>query len=749
MKQSLSIKIEGLVQGVGFRPFVWKLATSLSLAGCVQNNPDGVHIRLEGDTNRIKQFLDLLQTNPPPLAKIISIQTETAELQNMQDFQIQHSETAGDFSTHIMPDMSLCADCRSELLNPADRRYHYPFINCTNCGPRFSIIQNLPYDRAATSMSVFDMCAECAAEYNNPADRRYHAQPVACPACGPRIIPMLPDGTAIERPWRVVWQDALEQGRIVAIKGIGGFHLACNALDETAAHLLRTRKQRESKPFAIMTPDLDWVRSVCRLAAEEEKLLTSRERPIVILKVKNDFPALKYIAPGLDTLGIMIPYSPLHELLVAFTDTPLVMTSANYSSEPMIHTNQDALCKLQDLADVFLMHNRDIVNRCDDSVCISTNNHFFVTRPGRGIAPFSINCKNAQEAVAFGADLKNTFAVVHHDRVSISQYIGDLEHPGTQNILMTNVNRHLDFFKIKPQVVIHDLHPDYFSTRLATRFARDKNVPAIAVQHHHAHLAAGHAEYGLAGKAIGFALDGTGYGTDGTIWGGEIMVFDRQQFRRELHLKPVCLPGGDMAVKHPQRMLIAYLHQAGLFAAAKDFLAFSPDCDGILQMITLGVNCPLTSSTGRLFDAVSCLLGICNVQTYDGEAAMRLEAAASPHEIETLPYTINEKTIDCSLMFAHLLQHMQHEVPADVLAGRFHNMLADIIFDCAERLTKKHGSLPLVFAGGVFQNRLLVEKILTHKKAADHKLFFCSYPNDSGIALGQAFVGISNVKSDE
>lgn len=745
-REAIIVKVEGIVQGVGFRPFIWKLAKSLSLAGNVQNNPDGVRIWVEGNAFHIKEFLSRLQKNPPPLAKILSIQTEVVSLKNLQDFTIQESTSTGDFSTHIMPDISLCIDCHKELFDPSNRRYHYPFINCTNCGPRFSIIKKLPYDRATTSMSGFNMCPDCAAEYSDPADRRYHAQPVACPICGPQVVPLLPDGTEIKKPWQEVWKNTIEQGQVVALKGIGGFHLACNALDEQAAAVLRSRKQREAKPFAIMTPDIEWIKSVCWLSEAEEKLLCSRECPIVILRLKKDFPALQHIAPGLDTLGIMVPYSPLHEILFDVLNIPMVMTSANYSNEPMIHTNHIALHKLRAFADVFLMHNRDIVNRCDDSVCTCIQSHSFVIRPGRGVAPFPISCKNVVQSLAFGADMKNTFAVSHHDRISVSQYIGDLEHPEAQQILLSNINQQLDFFKANPEFVMHDLHPDYFSTRLACRFAQEKNISAFATQHHHTHLAAGHAEHGITGKAIGFAFDGTGYGTDKTIWGGEVMLFDRSEFNREYYLKPVSLPGGDIAVKHPDRMLVSYLLDTGLLDKVKETRFILSNWDDIVQMIMLGINCPKTSSAGRLFDAVACLLGVCSIQTYDGEAAMKLEAVASKNESGSFPFEINGKTVDCTAMFNALLEQVENSIPVDILAGRFHNTLVEILFDCGKRLIHKYGDLPWVFSGGVFQNRLLIEKILSYRDAHKYKLFFSTYPNDSGISLGQAIIGINSYK---
>lgn len=738
------ITVEGIVQGVGFRPFIWKLARSLALAGSVRNNPDGVRICLEGHPARIEEFLSRLANEPPPLARISATRVTAAVPRGLQGFEIQTSTAGGDFSTRVMPDVALCDDCRAELLDPGDRRYRYPFINCTNCGPRFSIIQGLPYDRAATSMAGFQMCPDCAAEYADPADRRYHAQPIACPACGPQMTALLPDGSAIKGPWERAWEDAIRKGRVVAVKGVGGFHLACNALDEQATGLLRRRKHREAKPFALMIADLDWVKSVCEITAAEQRLLCSRERPIVLLQIRRPFPALRHIAPGLATLGVMLPYAPLHVLLCAAVGVPLVMTSANYSSEPMIHTNRAALDRLAGLADLFLVHNRDIANRCDDSVCMCVDSRTMVIRPGRGIAPFAITCRSPQAVLAFGADMKNTFAVARHGRITLSQYIGDLEHPEAQELLLSNVEKHLQFFKTEPGLIVHDLHPDYFSTRIASAFARRRTIPALAVQHHHAHLAAAHVEHGLDGRAIGFAFDGTGYGADGTVWGGEVMVFDRNEFHRELFLRPMPLPGGDSAVRQPERMLLSYLLHAGLLEQASSMGVLTPGCDAIVRMIQCNINSPLTSSSGRLFDAVACLLGACRAQTYDGEAAMRLEALASPDEQGLLPFAVSDTVVDCAPLFEALLEGLARGTPAETLAGRFHNTMAEIIVACGERLAERCGDLPWVFAGGVFQNRLLVEKLLRHRRARQHRLCFSAYPNDSGIALGQAAIGIAH-----
>ncbi|VGO12948.1 Carbamoyltransferase HypF [Pontiella desulfatans] len=710
----LAIHITGIVQGVGFRPWVWQTANRLGLAGTVRNNFDGVHIELYGDP---EPFLAALQSHPPPLARIDSITTREHRTPDCPSgFRIVESEIHGEALQRISPDIAICDDCRTELFEPMNRRHRYPFINCVNCGPRFTIIENLPYDRPQTSMRTFGMCPACNAEYTNPSDRRYHAQPIACPECGPR---MEPDN------WEEVWLESMEQGRIVAVKGIGGFHLACDALNTAAVSTLRKRKGREAKPFALMVPDLEWVKTICIVSPEEERLLRCRERPIVLLKMNDvgraSLPA--QIAPGLDTLGVMLPYSPMHELMFDRFPHPVVMTSANYSAEPMIHTNAAARKKLADIADVFILHNRDIVNRCDDPVCAVHGNQTIVLRPGRGVAPVSMPCDSVPCILAYGADLKNTFALAHHGQATLHPYVGDLENPETQLVLEQAIQRELDCFRLKPDLVVHDLHPDYFSTQQAIAFAKKNKVPSVAVQHHHAHLVGAYA-----GKAIGFAFDGTGFGTDGTIWGGEVLLYDAENFERKFQLRPFALPGGDAAVKDPRRVadsLLLQLQDRPTFLSAQ---------------IKAGINCPMTSSMGRLFDAVSCMLGICEKPTFDGEAAMRLEAVADGSECGDLAFEIKDGQIDWRPMILDLLDELEKGVTPAVLAARFHNTLAEIVYCCGKQLAGKHGRLPWVFAGGVFQNRLLVERI-KRIVGNEFELLFSTYPNDSGLAVGQAMIG--------
>ncbi|MBC8206160.1 MAG: Sua5/YciO/YrdC/YwlC family protein [Kiritimatiellales bacterium] len=1023
-----TIQIKGIVQGVGFRPHVWKLATGLGLTGFVRNDSDGVTIRIEeGDAER---FIEELKSNPPPLSKITEIITfieprmnppspkasaGQATNEREEGFRIVESEEGAEKSVQISPDISICEDCLRELFDPADRRHGYPFINCVNCGPRYSIINALPYDRPNTSMAEFELCSDCAAEYADPADRRYHAQPVACPACGPKLWfyekPYLAryglSGPADSTFWTIHWKESIEAGKIVAVKGIGGFHLACDALNAEAVAELRRRKARENKPFALMVPDLDWVKQTCELSAAEEKLLTSRERPIVVLRIKKSTASgginlqglsrpevaashsrslfrsapVENIAPNLNTLGVMLPYTPMHHLMFDAVKRPLVMTSANYSSEPMIHTNEDALKTLNGLADEFLLHDRDIVNRCDDSVCAVYGGQTIILRPGRGMGPvsfpfssigrrdacdtdeqgrrdardtvpqasrlpsfnpvldvqqsrrknlphwtqerstyfvtfrlsdsiaqsriseyrelrekwqeyhqppyseqeqdqfdtlFSMRVNNwldegagscilhkpgvakivadallhfneqryvlnewvimpnhvhvlvaplpgyelasilhswkslsahkinehldgngsvwKQESydhivrdqeelnrireyirsnprkagvtalqgrrdacdtdeqgrrdacdmvpqasrlpccvVGIGADMKNTFAVAHNGWITLSPYIGDLENPETQEILKTGVQRYLECFDLKPELIVHDLHPDYFSTHIAKQFSEVRKP----VQHHHAHCIAAAVEHGIAGRAMGVAFDGTGYGSDGTIWGGEILEFDAQSFERKFHLRPFALPGGERAVKEPKRTLISVLSS---FQCLEKIEADFPNLGkNVLTQIESGINCPMTSSMGRLFDAAAVLLGACETPTFDGEGPMRLEAMADLNEQGALPFAIHDGVIDWIPLFEELINR-QSAIGNRQLSAQFHNTIVEIVFQCLEKLD---GSLPVLFSGGVFQNRLLVEGIKKHPAFDEHRMFFSSYPNDSAIALGQAAFGLA------
>lgn len=738
---SKHIKIKGIVQGVGFRPFVWRLAKEFDLSGSVQNGSDGVSISIEGERESINAFINKLQSDTPTLAFISSLDVADKAIENIKEFNILPSDPSAEINTRVSPDMTICQDCKNELFDPNNSRYHHPFINCVNCGPRFSIIEKIPYDRINTSMNSFQMCPECEEEYKEPSNRRYHAQPIACPVCGPKIWVCNKLGEKNDSNWEELWREAIVSGKIIAVKGVGGFHLACDAQNVYALKKLRERKSRENKPFALMTDNLEWIKKHCYLNKSEEKLLLSKEAPIVILKIRKLFNGIEYIAPGLDTIGIMVPYTPMHLLMLKPLKDPIVLTSANYSNEPMICENEAALKSLGNLADLFILNNRDIINRCDDSVTLCRGENVTVIRPGRGFSPFNVSIKSDKRVIALGADLKNTFSLLHHNSITVSPYIGDLEHPDTQSVLQKSIERYLKFYEVTPEFVVHDEHPDFYSTSLALDYAKKFDIPNIGVQHHHAHLVAGYVEHGLRGKAIGFAFDGTGFGRDGTIWGGEVFLFDNVDFAREFHFKNISLPGGDLAVKDPARIAISLSEGSSEI----DYILNENLDSQYLQKIQLqlksDINCPTSSSIARVFEALSFLLGLCTKQTYDGEAAMKLEAIADKDEMGTLPFTIENGTIDYLPMFTEVDKLLRNGTKIRTISARFHNMIVDIIFCCIEELSKSQGILPVVFSGGVFQNRLLVERIILNKKRVRNNLYFSSIPNDSGISIGQAAVG--------
>jgi hydrogenase maturation protein HypF len=578
--KSAHIHIRGIVQGVGFRPFVYALAQRLGLNGWVRNTSAGVDIQVDGPGEKLETFIAALRSEAPPLAKIDSLQAAYGEAHGFTTFEIVHSQAVEAAFIPISPDVCICPDCLDELFDPADRRYRYPFINCTNCGPRFTIIQDIPYDRSNTTMSVFPLCPACAAEYQNPLDRRFHAQPVACPACGPQVWlesnlspePLSQGDAAIRmaRGWLI-------DGKILAVKGLGGFHLACDATNPAAVELLRQRKLRVGKPFALMMPDLDAVEQHCRVSPAEAALLTSPQRPVVILERRPDSAVAEACAPGQHTLGVMLPYTPLHYLLFASPDRspvrydlpPLVMTSGNLSEEPIATDNAEARQRLGRLADAFLMHNRPIHTRCDDAVvrCQPEKASIYPLRRSRGYAPDPLRLPfDLPPLLATGAELKNTFCLTRERYAFLSHHIGDLENYETLQSFEDGIRHFERLFRIAPQLIAYDLHPDYLATRYALERACQEDLPAVGVQHHHAHIAAGMADNGLSGEqpVLGVALDGTGYGPDGAIWGGEFLVADYRSYQRIAHLAYVRLPGGDRAVREPWRIALAWLRQAGI-----------------------------------------------------------------------------------------------------------------------------------------------------------------------------------------
>ncbi len=706
------IFVTGIVQGVGFRPFVYTLAQRLGLMGHVGNNSAGVFIEVEGDPNALAQFIDELHHRPPPLAMIASLTSEPMPAQDDTAFVIVESEAQPASSTPISPDIALCDDCRRELFDPNDRRYRYPFINCTNCGPRFTIITDIPYDRPFTTMAAFPMCDECSAEYHDPANRRFHAQPIACPKCGPQVWFELRDEGMRELGDEGILgaQAALRAGAILAVKGIGGFHLACDATNDTALRTLRERKGRIDKPFAVMAHDLDNVRRFAEVSDDEAKLLMSKERPIVLLQVATHF-ALRQaqgasqlisplVAPGNRTVGVMLPYTPLHELLLAGLPFPLVMTSGNLSDEPISKDNDEARARLTALADGYLMHNRDIHVWCDDSVVRVFEKRELPVRRSRGYAPYPIHLTQPMpNTLAAGGELKSTFCLTRDDFAYLSQHIGDMGNLETLHAFEKALDHFITLFRAAPERIACDLHPGYLSTQWAKRYAGAHNLPLIEVQHHHAHIASVLAEHGrdLHKRIIGIAFDGTGYGTDGAIWGGEVLIANALGFERFAQLKYVPLPGGDASIKRPYRTALAHLWAAGIpWDEALPSVAHIPSSERrvLQQQLEKNLNCAPTSSMGRLFDAVPALIGIRQTVTYEAQAAIEMEALCDDAAREAYAFTLAGAApivIDPAPLWQALVNDVKAGVPVATMAAKAHNGVAQLILDLCVKAREQTG----------------------------------------------------------
>jgi hydrogenase maturation protein HypF len=763
------------VQGVGFRPFVYNLATQLGLSGWVLNSSSGVEIEVIGPATTLDEFVSRLRSEPPPLAHIDQITTADIPLSSTQHpasgtFIIRHSEARpGEFQP-ISPDIAICDDCLRELFDPHDRRYRYPFINCTNCGPRFTIIQDIPYDRPKTTMAPFRMCPACQAEYDDPTDRRFHAQPNACPICGPQVWLQIPnpqppissEDNAIQAT-----RNALGEGNIVAIKGLGGFHLACDATNEGTVARLRERKGRVDKPFAIMSFDLATVERYCEVNDGERKLLTSRERPIVLLRRRSDCLIPPVVAPGNNYLGVMLPYTPLHYLLLEPADgfpIALVMTSGNYSEEPIATDNDEAQERLSGLADAFLLHDRDIHARCDDSVTRVFAGAELPVRRSRGYAPYPVHLPfSTPQVMAVGGELKNTFCLTRDRYAFLSQHIGDMENYETLRFFEQMVVQLQRTFRIEPEITAHDLHPAYLSTRYAKRLSATPNFKLrirnsqFAIQHHHAHIAACMAENGLTGErpVVGVAFDGTGYGTDGAIWGGEFLVADYDSFRRVAHLKYVPLPGGDGAIRRPYRTALAHLWAAGL-PWEKDLppvaAALPAELAVLAQQLERGLNTAPTSSVGRLFDAVSALAGVRQEINYEAQAAIELEMLVdeSVEDAYAFGLDLDEGEIDPSPVIRAVAADVRAGVSTGAIAARFHNGLAHMIRDVCLVLREEGGPDQVALSGGVFQNVTLLAKAVPLLQGADFTVYTHRLvpPNDGGISLGQAVVAGVRAESE-
>lgn len=745
-----AIAVRGVVQGVGFRPFVHGLASRLCLAGFVRNEPGGVSIEVEGESPSLDRFLLELTSSPPPLAQIDCLEWQSCPPCGDDRFLIQPSALAGRSQVFVSPDIATCADCLREMLDPRDRRFGYPFLNCTNCGPRLTIVTGAPYDRPLTTMADFAMCSRCRAEYEDPSDRRFHAQPTCCPACGPRLELLDGQGqpTGSANPLKDL-ATALQKGLIAAIKGLGGYHLACDVRRPEVIVELRRRKHRDEKPFAIMVPDVAAATALCHVDSSERELLVSCRRPIVLLRKRSHTGVATELAPGNPFLGVMLPYTPIQHLLLRELDgAPLVMTSGNRSDEPIAYEDRDALRQLSGIADLFLTHNRPIHVRCDDSVTRVVAGVELLLRRSRGDAPrplpLPVDCPVPMLAV--GGQLKGTFALGRGRHAFLSHHLGDLDHYEAYRAFVRDIELYERLFDVTPELLIHDSHPDYAATRYAQERAIRDGIPLLAVQHHHAHVASCMAENGIDEPVIGVAFDGTGYGCDGTIWGGEFLVGDYGRFHRAAHLRCVGMPGGDQAIKQPWRMALAYLTDAGSEAFDWSRRQAPAALRTAAQLLERRFNTPLTSSMGRLFDAVASIIGIRDQVSFEGQAAMELEwlAEAAPAD-GGYPFDLGSASdgmpgvIDTRPLIRAIAEESRRGVAPAVIAGRFHSAIVDMIVCVCEKQRDGVGLNVVVLSGGVFMNSLLTREACARLRDGGFAVYRHRRvpPNDGGLSLGQ------------
>jgi hydrogenase maturation protein HypF len=748
MKIRYHVSIQGIVQGVGFRPFVYQQAEAGNLTGYVTNTSQGVELEIEGETEAVENFLQNVQNHPPPLARITGFQVDHRALIHDDQFCILQSLIQEERSALISPDIATCPDCRRELRDPADRRYRYPFINCTNCGPRYTIIRDIPYDRSKTTMAAFAMCDACTEEYYFPLSRRFHAQPNACPQCGPQVSLHNEQGVLRDVPDPILeTARLLKQGRIAAIKGLGGFHLAVDAMNEDAVRRLRERKHREEKPLALMSKDLESLSAFVSFSEEEKELLESKERPIVLLTKKYPNAIAPSVAPGNHYFGVMLPYTPVHHLLLDHEFPALVMTSGNLSEEPICIDNEEAFRRLKGIADFFLVHNREIYLRSDDSIVQKVSGRLRQMRRSRGFVPIPIFLKEPISPIlACGAELKNTICLTKGNKAFLSQHIGDLENLETLDFFQLTIRHLKQILQIEPEIVAYDLHPDYLSTRYALEH---QGVRLIGVQHHFAHIVGCMAEHGLKEKVIGLSLDGTGYGLDGRIWGGEILVGDLSSFERKGHFAYLPMPGGAKAIKEPWRMAVSYLYQAYGERLWEQPLPFLKKLDRskvetLMQMIRQGINSPLTSSCGRLFDGVAALVGLRETVAFEGQAAMELEMVQGIETTTFYPWEIlKEKEIyliQPQPIIRGVVEDVQSGSSTRLISRRFHLTLIEILSRVTGEIRSETGIEKVVLGGGVFQNRTLLTGMEERLQGEGFQVYSKALvpSNDGGIALGQA-----------
>jgi len=754
-----SISIRGIVQGVGFRPFVYTLAESRQLKGWIRNTSHGVEIEINGPAREVEGFIEDIRNNPPPLAKIDQITIENCAINHHLQFSIISSYPVEGEFLPVSADASICSDCQLELFNITDRRYRYPFINCTNCGPRFSIIQDIPYDRPNTTMNSFKMCDKCENEYHNPLDRRFHAQPIACPDCGPQVW-FQEKGMVLARREKAIQmaRHSIANGKIIAVKGLGGFHLVCDATNTSTIDELRRRKYRSEKPFAIMVYDIITARQLCNISSHEESSLNSIERPIVLLEKKNSAEISGSIAPNLPTLGIMLPYTPLHYLLLEPKPgypKALVMTSGNISDEPIVYANDQAIVQLKKLADSFLLHDREIQTRIDDSVAMYINDRQYLTRRARGFAPQPILLqKNLPKVLATGSGLKNTFCLTRDKYAFMSHHIGDLENLESLSAFETSIMHYKKLFRIQPDCFACDLHPDYLSSKYAQKRSQAENKPLIKIQHHHAHLAACLADnnYSTDEPVIGLCFDGTGLGTDKSIWGSEFLLGSFLGYQRLFHLKYTPLPGGDQAVIQPFRIALAHLWVSDIEWSndLKPVMYINPEQRAVLEeQIKQKINTPLTSSMGRLFDAASSLLGLRQIVNYEAQAAIELEGVADKNEKGFYPVSIDGESINTAPLWIAFIDDLRKKIPASIISSRFHNSIVEFSMQICNKIRMEYGCKTIALSGGVWQNRLLLIKSITRLESLGFNVLVHSRvpTNDGGIALGQAVIAAATIEN--
>ncbi|MGH4052161.1 MAG: carbamoyltransferase HypF [Clostridium sp.] len=756
VKKRCFIVVEGIVQGVGFRPFIYNLAKNFRLKGWVNNNSQGVYIDVEGCKEDIDKFIKFVKINPPPLARVEKITVKNDKVLNYCNFEIRESELSVDKITFISPDIATCSECTEDILNFNNRRSGYSFTNCTNCGPRFSIIKELPYDRDKTTMSEFKMCNECNSEYLDPTNRRFHAQPNACSQCGPELWIEDARGNILDVKDPISFaQNKLCEGKLFAIKGLGGFHIACDGLNETSVSKLRDRKKRPFKPLAVMIKDIATVNKYCKVNHIEEKILTGIKKPIVILNLKEEYNLPQNIAPNQKTIGVMLPYTPIHILLFTQKLDVLIMTSANVNGLPIEYKDDSARSGLSGIVDYFLMHNREIHVAIDDSVLKVVEGKQTIIRRARGYVPEPFKWNNKRNILACGPNMKNTFCISKEGFLFLSQFNGDLENLETYEHYKKNVDYFKKIFSFSPQYIAHDMHPGYMSTKYAMSY----DSPRIAVQHHHAHIACNMFENNLEQKVIGVCFDGTGYGTDGKIWGGEFLICDRHEFTRVAHLDYIKMPGGEKAIRQPWRMAVSYLYKAlskqKIEKEVSDmiFELYGNKAITLINILNSNINCMETSSMGRLFDAMSNIIGITDLVTYEGQASIELEAISEKDIEESYNYKVIKRDmyiIEIYEMIIEALNDKMNGVSSKIIASKFQNTIVNLTESTCMRIREDSGINKVALSGGVFQNSFLLKKICFNLKGHNFEVYtHKDLPsNDGGVAIGQIIVANEIIEND-